>query len=710
MTQRVSYNTFKSDLDSVGIEAISSAPSDHWIVEGIGDYGERLAAKAKERADKAEEGADKAEEGADKAEATFIDAIKKVTIVTPKERISRELYANPVGIELEDIDIEAWLLTDGRLKDLENALYKMTTDGGGELVNMFSISHYCAIQVRCNDALFHRIAALPEVARMSRPLQMRASARPSSNIMDYSVEKNPEPDAPGILVIDSGIVRHPLLEPAIAKFVPVGGRNEAGADMYDDSGHGTSVAGVAAYGDVQACVDNKAFQPKVLLYSAKVLKRGPDGEAVFDGLIDEKIKRAVDRIAEHHPACRIVNLSLGDSARTVAPGMPQPRLATLIDHLSNTHKNLLFVVSAGNIEEDAGSSYPHYFLHRPPATHLIDPATSAHAITVGSIFRRQVGFGHEDHPSPVTRVGPGLGGMIKPDVVEYGGGYVGPGSESVLTMNRAWAQDGRLFMLDAGTSMSAPKVAHTLALLQRAMPDASRSLLKALLISSAEIPSLRPSPLDSLSSCKSNTLSSLLHIYGYGKPDLGRAVNSKASRAVFVHDGSMHLNHAELFAVRVPDMFIETRGHKTIEVTLAFDPPTDSRRRDYLGAVMKCHLYKNTDLGTVRKCYEAVDKAMDQNAPTPSSIKGNKIKLLPGIGLQGTGMHQKMWATSRGDLGIDPSHPLVLVVIVERKWIKEQDYMQGHSVVVTFSHSSGIDIYSALKSVNRARARGGAAR
>lgn len=696
LTQQVGHGAFKAALESVGIETVSSALEKHWVVEGVGGFASRLAAKAEERIHK--------------EKPTFVDAIKRIRIITPEEKTDRRLLGDLAGDEFVDVDVVTWPLSSARFERLGHAIYKIAKDGGGGMDGMFSSRDYCAIRVRCGAASLTEIASLPEVARMSRPLQARASARLDSDIMEYGTVESPDPGTPSILVVDSGVVRHPLLEPAIAGFVPVDGSVGAGSSMYDDEGHGTHVAGVAVYGDVQACVDSKEFRPRVRLYSAKVMKKGPDGGAEFDGLIDGKIEHAVGEVAARHPSCRIVNLSLGDSASTLAPGMRQLRLASLVDRLSASHKGLLFVVSAGNIEDDAGGTYPDYLLDGPRAARLIDPATSAHAITVGSVLQRSVGLGREDHPSPVTRVGPGLPGMIKPDVVDYGGGYAGPGSLDVLTLNMDWAREGRLFTFDSGTSMSAPKVAHTLALMQAAMPDASRNLLKALLISSAEIPALRPPPLDALSPRRGRDLSRLSNVYGHGKPDLDRATHSQQRRVVFVHDGGTRLDHAELFTVRVPAVFVAARGRRTIEVALAFDPPTDANRSSCLGAAMKYHLYKNVDLDAIRTCYEDGGKAADQNKPMIDSIKKSRIKLVSGAAKRGRGTHQKAWASSRTNMGIDPSLPLVLVVVAEKRWGGAQHLTQGYAVAVTFRHSASIDLYGALKSANmaRARARGGA--
>lgn len=694
LTQPVAYNAFKIDLESVGIEAVSSALEKRWVVEGTTGFGGRLAAEI--------------EAPAADERPTFVDAIEAIGIIPPEEKIDRRLLADPIGGTMESVDVETWPLPGRRLEEFGNALYQIVRDGGGSVDDMFHASDYCAVRVRCNTVLFRRIASLPEVARMTWPLQMRADARLNSGVADFGAAKDPDPGAPGILVVDSGIARHPLLNLAVAGSVPVDGPGGACADTRDDHGHGTHVAGIAAYGDIQACVDGGAFEPKVRLYSAKVLSGDPGGDAVFDGLIDGKIGRAVDRIAASDPSCRIVNLSLGDSARAIAPGMPQPRLAALVDRLSSSHKALLFVVSAGNIEDDTGEPYPHYLLNRPDATRLIDPATSVHAITVGSIFRRPGAHGHEDHPSPATRVGPGLAGMAKPDVVDYGGGYAGPGSLGVLTMNREWARDGRLFTFISGTSMSAPGVAHKLALMQKALPGASRNLLKALLILSAEIPPLRPPPLDALSTANGKDLPSLMRIYGHGKPDLDRAARCGQSRAVLVHDGKMRLDRAELFAVRVPRAFTAARGRMRIEIALAFDPPTDATRSDYLGAAMGFHLHKNAGLGAVRKYYENAGRRAAQGAPVPDSVRRSRVRLVPGSGQRGTGAHQKAWATSSRGMGIDPSRPLVLAVAAEKRWIEARGCEQGYAVAVAFEHSSGMDVYGALRAANKSGAGGGA--
>jgi hypothetical protein len=103
------------------------------------------------------------------------------------------------------------------------------------------------------------------------------------------------------------------------------------------------------------------------------------------------------------------------------------------------------------------------YLLNNPNFKLINPATSALAITVGSISpanrvqRNQNGeeqikiaLAEEDQPSPFTRTGPGINDMIKPELVEYGGNLIlynnfgriseDSGGKIVLLNNETWVQ------------------------------------------------------------------------------------------------------------------------------------------------------------------------------------------------------------------------------------------------------------------------------
>ena len=192
----------------------------------------------------------------------------------------------------------------------------------------------------------------------------------------------------------------------------------------------------------------------------------------------------MEHAASAYENYRIVNISFGDTGRVTGDGDRQFRIASLIDELSAEHVDLLFVIAAGNLDEEDlyDRDHPDCLADPPGRFRVIDPATSVHGITVGSIepARKDAPV----LPSRFTRVGPGLRGMIKSELVENGG--------DVLVLNPRWHSDGRPFTHDRGTSLSAPAVSHMMAMLARSFPNASRNLLKALALSSAYMPAQRP--------------------------------------------------------------------------------------------------------------------------------------------------------------------------------------------------------------------------
>jgi hypothetical protein len=182
---------------------------------------------------------------------------------------------------------------------------------------------------------------------------------------------------------------------------------------------------------------------------------------------------------------------------------------------------IIFVISAGNsyhedLEyEQLRTDYPNYLLNKN--ARIIDPATSAIALTVGSLsygrgsmtepadVRRQAIAKLRGYPSPFTRTGFGVDGMIKPDVVDFGGDLAldlsyregldlpkvsqlgdNVAGVSVVTFSKNFQSS--LFHICSGTSFAAPRVANIAAQLFTKYPNASSNLIRALIVNSAVLP------------------------------------------------------------------------------------------------------------------------------------------------------------------------------------------------------------------------------
>ena len=106
-----------------------------------------------------------------------------------------------------------------------------------------------------------------------------------------------------IAILDSGIILHPDFDRRILEFTDFVGRQKA---IYDDSGHGTHVAGILAGSGKMSDGIYQGMAPKSELVVGKVLDQQGNGtiQAVEEGIhwiLELKNKRNI----------RIVNISVG---------------------------------------------------------------------------------------------------------------------------------------------------------------------------------------------------------------------------------------------------------------------------------------------------------------------------------------------------------------------------------------------------------------
>ncbi len=526
ITQTLDENTLRLEFMRMGIDIISSSPDSkgYWIVFAEDDDFTEFKNKLKKYYTE--------------DRYKFFNAIGKPISIPPNEKKGELLRENPFGVDEKSyLDIEIWRMDNGNLHKFLNGFNKLIEENGGEITDELTTNNFCLLRIMVNKILYESIMDLREVAHVNRPPKVKLELDKSLQIdlSELGTIEKPSNDATGILLVDSGILSgHPLLENAIGDERSLSTKHSGKVPEdrpSDDVGHGTKIAGIALYGDILNCINLKLFSPKIWIFSAKVMYKGQDGEAEYDEreLYEHQLSRAIEWITTEYPNCKIINLSLGDSAQVFSEGIQQSNLATLIDELSREY-GLIFIISAGNIDNgtfiELREEYPDYLIKECDKIRIIDPATSALALTVGAVYRyakesQGTTFGY--FPSRGTRVGPGYRRMIKPELVEEGGNGFGTESD-IVTTNPNWINEGRLFTLDCGTSFSAPKVAHYAALLLNKYPGSSSNLIKALLLSSAVIPEEKPEELSGIDIAENDeNFISIANIYGYGKPDLERA-------------------------------------------------------------------------------------------------------------------------------------------------------------------------------------------
>jgi hypothetical protein len=680
-----------------------------------------------------------------------------------EDRIGRLLELKPVeSDELAALDLELWHTGDRKemkkyLDDITETLEYLSSDTAPMRMSDRYIGEYlCIARIKVTHEVLELLLEVEIVKEIDRPPQPAFESTADYNlpIVSFPEVVSPPEDNCGILVIDSGVQRgHPLIAPVLgeAEVFPDANRQFIKGGPDDVNGHGTNVAGIAIYGDVENCIKQRSFDPTAWLFSARVTNEKNQYDE--DLLVETQLDQALRAFVEQYPNCKVINISLGNADQIYRDGLKQFRLAAKIDEIAYQYqdKNIVFVISAGNAfyeeaksDEQLRTDYPNYLLKK--SARIIDPATSAIALTVGSLsfgrgsitepshVRRQAIAKLLGYPSPFTRTGFGVDGMIKPDVVDFGGDLVldlsyrenrdldlpktnrlsdNVAGVSVLTLSKDYYSS--LFQLCSGTSFAAPRVANLAAQLFTKYPDASSNLIRALIVNSAVLPKEIPPEFHCNSKQsqreKTKTIKNQLAIYGYGQPELQRAMYSAENYVVLSEDnisikvGSFHIYEIPQF----PPEFFEVKGTRILSITLAFDPTTNPNRGDsYLGITMEFNLFQGIDRESIVNAYVDASKTSSSDKFTEISLENLKKKNKGSCiitDLSPSSTLRKKGTVQRGQIEITPQAekynnvPRILVVSCNRKWANRDEIeMQRYALVVCISHSDPkVDLYNRMK-------------
>jgi Subtilase family len=695
------------------------------------------------------------------SEYSYLDAIESICPLEAEDRIGRLLELQPLELEeVAPLDLELWHTGDRDemtkyLGDIEEVLKSLSNSKSTfKMTDKYIGNYICLARIKIDlevlDLLLDEFI-VKEINRRPHPAFESRSEynRPLSSLPDPIP---PDANSCGIVVIDSGIQpRHPLLSPSIGEAeVFLSNTQKATGGEIDTSGHGTGVSGIAAYGDIEKCIFSKEFRSSASIFSARVLDDRDEYDE--DLLLDNQLEEIVKYFTDHYPAkCHVFNLSIGNYNSIYNSGDKQFRLAARLDEIAYRYQDydLVFVVSAGNARPFSSAEgeryitdYPNYILDSE--SRIIDPATSAIAITVGSLSFGRGSMNNPDdaqvnsvtkirgYPSPFTRTGFGVDGMIKPDVVAYGGDFVVDGNRimgdsnaavSVVTLN-LFSPGKSLFTIASGTSFAAPYISNLAAQLFDKYPKASSNLIRALIANSASLPPEIPNEFQIGSRMpnrdKTAQMAKQLSVYGYGQPNLGRAMYSMENDVVLVCDRVlMEIGDFHIYEIpALPSEFLSMSGERTLSISLAFDPPTRHTRGDsYLGVTMEFSLFKGVDIKDLMNSLVNANKAkangLEDNFQQ-LSIKDLKNKsgstcqldFKPGANIRKKGTLQR-GQISISDQATKFDRPLYLVVSSNRKWARQEDIkLQRYSLVVSLTHTNEeVKVYHQIQTKIQERSR-----
>ena len=245
----------------------------------------------------------------------------------------------------------------------------------------------------------------------------------------------------GVCFLDTGIYDH----------IDFAGRIWAFYDFldfkrrpYDDNGHGTHVAGVAAGDGTASGGKFQGAAPECGIISLKILDRYGNGS-------QEDVLRALRWIREYRQKYRIrvVNISVGTTCNTRKDHM---RLLGSVEQLWD--EGMVIVTAAGNKGPRPGS--------------VTAPGSSKKVITVGSSDLLE-------GKSAISGRGPTEECVCKPDIVA-------PGSKIMSCLPGKPYSYG----IKSGTSMSTPLVSGAIACALEKNPELTNTEIKTMLMNSAD--------------------------------------------------------------------------------------------------------------------------------------------------------------------------------------------------------------------------------
>jgi hypothetical protein len=524
-----------------------------------------------------------------------------------------------------------------------------------------------------------------------------------------------------VTILDTGVYRaHPLLAQVLDVKDVHAARPTWG--VHDHHGHGTEMAGIAAYGDLGgALLSGSPLTLGHRLESVKILPPSTvTSPHLYGAITADGIARAEIQAPERS---RVYSMSIC----TAASDRGEPTAwSAAIDQLAagvDDDERRLFVVSAGNLGPGAGKNYPI----QNELESILDPGHAWNALTVGACTSLteldEPAFAGWTcvappgglAPTSTTSVGWQPQWPLKPDLVLEGGNMVispqrteadSPDSLSVLT---TYYRDDRLFTSSGDTSAATAKAAHHAATIRAAYPTLWPETVRALLVDSAEWTPVMRSTLGAARNARSVEIA--LRCFGFGIPDLERAVWSAGNALTLIVQGELQpfegarSKEMDLHELPWPRAELEQLGDVEVELRVSlsyFIEPNPARRgwkhrHRYASHGLRFAVQKPTEsVAALRKRVNKDARDEDDGNVAVGDAEGWLLK--PNLRGKGS-LHHDRWTGTAAELA-RRDHVAVYPVIGwwrQRLSLERSESRARYALVVTIrTPPTSIDIYQAV--------------
>ena len=533
-----------------------------------------------------------------------------------------------------------------------------------------------------------------------------------------------------VCVLDSGVRRtHPLIEPALAAedwhtIRPAWGRDDTPAW----NGHGTRMAGVGLYGDlVPVLAGGDPVPLPFRLESVRILPPAEEANdpELYGAITGEAIARAEIQAPNRRRA-----IAMAVSSANPARGKPTSWSASVDQLCFEEDQRRLIILSAGNIGDDL---MPGDHLTRNDLEAVDDPAQAWNALTVGAFTEKvdiiDAAFAGYAPIAPAGELSPRSRTSViwdrqwpvKPDVVFEGGnlGHDGtlPGEpiDDLQILTTFYRPDLRHFTTLGDTSAATAHAARLAGQILAARPGLWPETVRALIVHSAEWTPAMRARIDACNGAKGQ-IQALVRRYGYGVPDLGRALLSTVNDLTLIVEDELRPFHREagktaktrdmkLHRLPWPKEELAALGAAQVELraTLSYYIEPNPGERGWT----RRHRYASHGLRfRVKSATETVDEfrarinqaARDEEEGAPAG--GGEEWLLGTFRDRGS-LHSDFWSGSAADLAERDA----IGIFPVGGWWKEKPYLERFDAVTRYAlivtiraPGAAVDIFTPVES------------
>ena len=466
-----------------------------------------------------------------------------------------------------------------------------------------------------------------DIVRMvtsTRALKIRPSQYGVA-LREYGFTLNIPENLTTVGVIDTGIS---TIEPLRDVISTLNYDHSNKGAFWDESGHGTMVAGLIVLGEDFHKEIKDIYEAKAKLVSIKSIHFAED---------DINIPRLINDIrdAKRNHGIQLFNMSLNiPSAKRYNDSYSQ--FAYELDKLAYEEDILLFL-SVGNFDNDSlndlvnidlhpDHEYPTFFYnlngtspsHSCQNTNISEPSESLNNISIGALagnleiidntditpnslspayYTRKF---HFDFTQAVNkqplRKNQNNKHLNKPDLV-YEGGDLFNYESGIEVLRTPISPEEKYFGRSCGTSLSTPFITSCAAEILNTYPNLKTQTVKALLINSASYHKK-----SNLPEFKSSTEILLKRLVGFGKPQKNILLTTEDNSILFVIEDEINIEQILTIPVLLPEYLKDSGNKLRFDITLCYSfLPVKDNHLNYLPLYMSFNILKDTDIEIIAK-------------------------------------------------------------------------------------------------------------